>query len=106
MPKLTIDTKKSLYEPVEIEIDGKVVKVKNIDRETLNKITALDEEISKGNLDAVYQRLELLIGKHKFIDKLTVENLTEITMFVIRSIMSPTKAEKNLPGPGEEKLQK
>ena len=105
MPRLNIDTKKSLFEPVEVEIDGQVFTVKRIDRDTLKKIAELDEETQKGNLDAAYERLELLIGKHKFINTLALEELIEITDFVTRNIFRPSKQEKNLPGPGEEKLQ-
>jgi hypothetical protein len=105
MPRLKIDTKKSLYEPLEIEINGKVFQAKAIDRDILKKIRELDAETGKGNLDAAYQRLELLIGKHKFIDDLKLENLIEITEFVIRNIFRPTKLEKNSPGPGAKKLQ-
>jgi hypothetical protein len=105
MPRLKIDPKKSLYEPVEIEIGGKAYILKKIDRAALKKIRELDAETQKGNLDAAYQRLELLIGKHKFIDNLALENLIDITDFVIRSIISPTKKEKNAPGPGAKKSQ-
>jgi len=107
MPRLTIDTKntKSLYDPVEIEINGKVFKVINIDRDVLKKIEEYDIETAKGNFDAAYQRLELLIGKHPFISKLRLEELIEITEFVTMNIFRPSKKEKNSPGPGEEKLQ-
>jgi len=107
MPRLTIDTKntKSLYDPVEVEINGKVFKVISIDRNVLKKIEEFDAETVKGNLDAAYQRLELLIGKHPFINKLRIEELIEITEFVTMNIFRPAKKEKNSPGPGEEKLQ-
>ena len=105
MPRLTIDTKKSLFEPVEVEINGKVFKVKKIDRETLKKITELDIETQAGNLDAAYRRLELMIGKQAVVSSLAIEELIEITQFIIGNIFRPSKQEKNLPGPGEEKLQ-
>jgi len=103
MPRLKIDTKKSLYEPVEIEINGKLFQLSPVDRALLKKVRELDLETKKGNLDAAYERLELFIGKHKFVDNLVIENLIEITDFVVRSIVSPTKKEKNLSGPGDKK---
>ncbi len=105
MPRLKIDTKRTLYEPIEIEIGGRVFPLKKVDRAVLRRIRELDAETQKGNLDAAYERLELLIGKHKFIDDLALENLIEITNFVIRSIIAPTKKEKNEPGPGAKKSQ-
>jgi len=107
MPRLTIDTKntKSLYEPVEVEINGKVFQVISIGRDTIKKIEEYDAAVKKGNLDAAYERLELFIGKHKLISNLKIEEMIEITDFIIQSVFTPVKKEKNLPGPGEEKLQ-
>jgi len=105
MPRFVLETEKSLFEPIEVEIKGKVYVAKSISRDDWRKIAELDKEAEKGNLDAAYERLGLIIGKHKVIDTLTLAELGAITNFFVMSTFSPTKIEKNLPGPGEEKLQ-
>lgn len=105
MPRLKIDTKKSLYDPIEVEIDGKIFPVKKINRETIQQIQKFDEETGNGNIDAAYQRLELFIGKHDVIAKLALEDLIEITNFIVTNLFRPKKKEKNLQRSGDKKLQ-
>jgi len=99
MPKLAIDTRASLFEPIEIEIDGEKFQVKPLTRDLLRKIQDLDEKILGGNADAPYERLEALIGTSPIIDGLTLQQVIEITMFIVNSARTPKKTEKNLPGP-------
>jgi len=108
MPRLKINTKtsKTLYEPLEVEINGKVYKVKPVGRSMLRSIQELDEEVKKGNLDAAYERLELLIGKHKVIDNLVIEDLASITDFITKNLFRPAKKAKNSQGPGEKESLK
>jgi Holliday junction resolvasome RuvABC ATP-dependent DNA helicase subunit len=105
MAKIQINTKKSLYEPIEIEIDGKSYAVKRITRDVLKKIREYDEKVSKGDLDAAYKRLELFIGKHKAINELGLDELNEVTNFIIHNIISPKRIEKNSQRPADEKSQ-
>jgi hypothetical protein len=102
MPKLTIETGKSLYKPIEIEIDGKVFQVKRLTRAIIQEIEALDSETSKGNLDAAYRRLELLLEKNEAIDNLDLQQIGQITDFVVRNILVPEKEEKNVSEPGDK----
>jgi len=104
MPRLKIDT--SLYDPIEVEIDGEIFRVKKITRDMLQKIQELDTETGKGNLEAAYQRLELFIGKHKVINNLALEDLIEITNFIVTNLFRPKKQEKNLQRSGAKQLQK
>lgn len=108
MPRLQINTKTSLslYDPLEVEINGKVFKVKPVGRNMIKRIGELDAEVRKGNLDAAYERLELLIGKHKVIDELILEDLIEITDYITHNLIRPKRKEKNLQGPGAEVSQK
>ena len=45
--KLVLNTKKSLYDPIEIEIDGQVYQGAKTTRATLKEISRLDDEILK-----------------------------------------------------------
>ncbi len=105
MPRLKIDTKKSLYDPIEVEIDGKVYKVKKITRPLLKKIGEYDKAVAEGDLESAYKRLELFIGKHKILSELSLNELIEITNFVITNLFKPTREEKNLQRPEEKKSQ-
>lgn len=103
MSKLKIDTKNSLYEPVEVEINGKTFQVKKITREIGQQLADFDAQIQKGNTDAIYQRLELVIGKNKEIDQLGIHEAITIMKFIIHKAFSPEKIEKKVQGPGQEK---
>ena len=101
---ISIDTKKSLYKPIEIEIDGKIFQVKRIPRDVLLKIERLGEEALKGNVVAGYQQLELLIGKSEYVDRLDIREVNEIIGFITEKIYklekTETEEEKNESKPG------
>ena len=103
MPKFKVDTKASLFEPVEIEIDGKIFKVKKITREIIQEVEKLDKDAAKGDADSVFKRLELLIGEGDEINRLGIDDVVEITKFIIENAFSPKAAEKNSSRPGLEK---
>lgn len=104
MPKLTVDTKGSLYEPIEVEIDGKVYRVKPLTRELLQQIDAFDKAEAKGVVEATYKRLETMIdGIGNKLDKLDIREIHRLTDFILTSLQ-PQKEEKNESGPGSGKL--
>uniref|UniRef100_A0A6M3MFG3 Tail assembly chaperone n=2 Tax=viral metagenome TaxID=1070528 RepID=A0A6M3MFG3_9ZZZZ len=103
MPRLTIDLEKSLYPPIEVEIDGKIFVLKKVTQKMLKKIGQLDEEIPKGNLEAAWERLEVLFGPHKIFSNLDIFQVGQIIGFVIKSIMTTDKEEKKASRPEEKK---
>ena len=107
MPKLVINTEKSLYKPIEVEIDGKVYKVRKLTRDVLQKVEGFDKDVSSGNLDAAYGRLEFLLeAKVKTFNGLIVQEVGEITEFITKAAFSPEKSEKNESRPEAESLPK
>lgn len=102
MPKLTIDTSASLYAPIEVEIDGQKFTLRKITRAELQELAALDTEIAKGNLDAAYERLEIMFGPSEVFSKLDLNQVGEVIRFVTRGILNPETAEKNAPKPGDK----
>lgn len=106
MSRLVINTEESLYKPVDIEIDGQVYTVARVTRPIQRRILELDEEWKKGNLDAAYQRLELLIGSQPFMEKLDVQQVNTITEYIVRKVYAPSKEdraeEKKAPEAGEK----
>jgi len=107
MPKLVINTEKSLYKPIEVEIDGKVFFVRRITRDILKKLEEYDARILSGEPVVEWLRLEFLFQtKSKTLDKLSLEEADGTFKFIINSIFSPEKSEKNESRPEGESLPK
>jgi hypothetical protein len=104
MPKLSITTDKSLYAPIDVEIDGKLYRVKRMTRTLIQEIAALDAETGKGDLDAAFRRMEILFEQKPPIDKLDIQQVGKITEFIVRNVLAPEQAEKNGSKPGEQNL--
>jgi len=105
MPRISIDTKKSLYKPIEVEIDGKILTVKRITHDIIQKIPEFDERVRNGDLLAAYDRLELFLGKHRVIRTLDLGQVKDITQFIITNIVTQEREEKNVSIPGDKASQ-
>ena len=82
--RLVLSTKKSLYEPIEIEIDKQVYQSIKTTRATLEEINKVDEEIQKdpGNGDLLYKAIQLLFNiEPKILDKLDNREVEDIYSF-------------------------
>lgn len=79
--KFTLNTKKSLYEPIEIEIDGQVYQSVKTTRAVLDEVDKIDDEIVKspGASEPVYKAVQLLFniepGILNKLDKREVEDI-------------------------------
>lgn len=104
MPKLTIDTKESLFDPIEIAIDGETFVVKRLTRSLLLEIEELMKAVQGGSFDAGYKVLELLLGKKAFsvISELDLTQVNKISTFITSSITQTTDEEKNVSKPGDK----
>lgn len=103
MPKLTVNTKDSLYEPTTIEIDGKTFTAKEVTRADLKALDEFDNRIREGDLDASYQRLEFFIGSSPLIGKLPLGRVLDITNFIFKSLLVGSTAERKKQKAGESK---
>jgi len=102
MPTLKIDTQKSLFKPIEVEIDGKVFEVKRLTRTVAQEIEKFSKQINDGQLDAAYLQLEMFLGEDEAIGNLDLHQVNEITRFIVKNIISPEEEEKNAPKPGDK----
>jgi len=104
MPKLTIDTKDSLFDPIEIAIDGETFVVNRLTRPLLLKIEELMKAIQGGSFDAGFRVLELLLGEKAFavISELDLTQVNKISKFITGSITQTTDEEKNGSKPGDK----
>jgi hypothetical protein len=99
MNKIVINTKKSIYKPILVEIDGKVFTVRRLPQKALEKLHEMDKLCSEGaDFKAPYDRLRYLLnttdGK---IALLELKEVNAITTFILRQLRNPEKAdpEKN-----------
>lgn len=110
MNRLKIDTTKSLYKPIEIEVNGKVFEAKTLTRVILRDLSKLEARIRQGEAEAAYEQLELMFGKQKEFDQLTLQHVNEIVTYVTTQLYAPErilptdkpneKTEKNGKRPG------
>jgi len=106
MPKLKIDSAKSLYAPIEVEIDGQTFTLGRVTQKMLQEISNLEKDIPKGNLEAAWKRLEVFFGPSEIFSKLDLFQVEKIMSFIVRAILTPELAEKNGQRPKEGKSQK
>lgn len=107
MKKLIIDTRKSIFKPIEIEINGKTFEVIRVTREVLKKLAEFDRRLREGDGEAPYERLEFLIGKTPLINKLEMREVNQITTYITGLLYTPEEVqlpedEKKVIGPGDK----
>jgi len=82
--RLVLNTKKSLYDPIEIVIDNQVYQAKKTTRAVLKEVDALDEQIQKAPTDVglLYKAVQLLFDiDSKILDKLEKREVEDIYTF-------------------------
>ena len=107
MPKIyEINTKESLYEPIEVVIDGKSFTVKEITLEGLEKIQDLYQDaIVNGSAKSIRGILEIVLGSSEVFGSLTMRQIKKLVSVVVeKSINPPEEPEKNAPSPGDAGL--
>jgi len=102
MPKLTIDTKadESLFEPIEIEINGETFEAKRLTRPLLLGIESLMKQMGEGSFDAAYKAIELLLGDDALdvISDLDLAQVTKIIRFITDTSMPEEEKNESTPG--------
>jgi len=94
MERLVISTKKSLYKPIEVVIDGVSYKIEKVSPELLEKVTKYDKDADEGKTSALVKQLELLIGiKKEVAMEMDIRDISRLTKFILGKILKPEKAE-------------
>lgn len=106
--KLILSTKKSLFEPIEIEIDGRTYQSKSLSKKLVDEVLGdkIQKEAQKGNIDALYKQVYLLYDIEKdALESLDVRDVGKIVRYTVNQITSSTEEEpeKNPNGPGDKK---
>lgn len=82
--RFVLNTKKSLYEPIEVEIDGQVYQSAKTTKAVIEEINKLDEQIIKnpGKDEFLYKAIQLLFDiDPKILDKLDKREVEDIYTF-------------------------
>ena len=82
--RLILSTKKSLYDPFEIEIDGQVYQNIVITRTVLREINKLEDEIreAEDNTESIYKYVQILFNVDlKILEKLDKRDVQDIYSF-------------------------
>lgn len=79
--RLVLNTKKSLYEPIEIEIDGQVYQSLKTTKAVLKEINKLDEKVTEDD-EALYKGVQLLFDVDmKTLEKLDKREVQQIWLY-------------------------
>lgn len=102
---LKLDTKPSLFEPLEIEVDGHKLRVKEIGLRGLEKIQEMQADLNSGSCAAIMGTLKTLVeGSNKALEAikdLPLSKLRELLRVLMERSIRPTEEEKNGPGLGD-----
>ena len=82
--RLVLNTKKSLYDPIEVVIDDQVYQSKKATRAVIKEVNALDEQIQKAPTDdeLLYKAVQLLFDvKKEILDTLDRREVEDIYTF-------------------------
>ena len=98
---LEIDTTKSLFEPIEIKIDGKLFRVRELTLGMLEEIQKFQVDMVQGSAEAIRKQLETLVeGNSEAFGKLTMSQLEKVMAVIVEKSLRPKEPEKNVQKPG------
>lgn len=105
--RFKVSTTKSLYKPIEIEVDGKVYSRPLITVSLLQQVEALERKVAKGDtksFDALIEQLHLLTGVPKPVAKeIDLRDIEKMMEYLSAKLYgSSTKGEEkkgSTPGP-------
>jgi hypothetical protein len=98
---LEIDTTKSLFEPIEVKIDGELFRVKELTLDMLENLQKAKNDIGQGSAEAIKEMLgDFIDGRVEAFGKLTLSNLEKIIGIIVEKSISPKGPEKNVQKPG------
>lgn len=100
--RFTVNSRATLHEPVEVEVDGVVLRVKPQTLKTLRKIQKLWAGMAAGSAEAIADALDTLFdGEVAVLEDLPMAQLKEVIEYAIEKSTQPVPDGKNSSGPGE-----
>ncbi len=87
MDKFILDTRKSLYAPIEVKIDEKIYQTIKITHSVKAEMRKLELEIPKGNDKALYEWISFMFNLEKAIlEKLDVREVEDIYLYTVKKL--------------------
>ncbi|MBE3109311.1 MAG: hypothetical protein IMZ46_02185 [Acidobacteria bacterium] len=100
---LKVETKTSLHEPLEIELDGVRLPIRPITLEALERIQDLQADLTAGSAKAIREALGMLVdGDIKPLLAAPIGKVTELILVLIEKSIKAGTEEKNGSGPGDK----
>lgn len=97
--RLELSTKKSLYDPTEVVIDGKTYYSLKTTHAVMKELDKIDEEVGKNreNRDALYKAVQLLFGiDMEVLKELDAKEVEDIYVFSKKQILEIEKMRLEL----------
>lgn len=105
--KFIINTQKSLYKPIEIELDGKTYLIRQVTPALLEEVGRFDKDARAGDPKAMVNQLVILTGIEKQkVMKIDIRVISKLLTFITGKIFKPEELkeeEKNESGPEADK---
>jgi len=100
---LEIDTAKTLYRPINIKINGRIFRIKELTLEALEGFQDLRKQVVKGDISAFRTMLDsVLEGPAEELGKLSMANLAKIIRIAVKKGGEEAEKEKNAQKPGQK----
>lgn len=109
MEKLKLSTKKSLHDPIEIEIDDKVYVNKPLTKPVFTELRKLQKAAEKGDDEALYSQIKLIFPiPDEVLDELDIRDISKMLSHATQQIIGTIggteeeKERKNVSKPGSD----
>jgi len=106
MPTLKIDTRKSDYSPIIVEINGIEFTAREFDKDVCRELNKYDQMVEAGDLIVPYERLAYILKLKKdnpILAKLKAREINRIMIWIVRASYSADAAEMEDLTPAEKK---
>ena len=98
------DVPASLFEPIDLDVNGTIFRVKPTTLKTLKVIQQLWADMAAGSGEAISAGLKAVFeGNTDILEELPINQLKDVLEFALQESMRPGEDDgKNLPGPGDK----
>jgi len=107
LKKLVLNTTKSLYKPIEVDINGKTYYCRKLTKAAIDRVFKYSELATKGDINAPYEQAHFAFSiPMKILYELDITEIGDINNKIIDAMLHPTKTEseieKNVKRPGDK----
>lgn len=103
--RFVLSTKKSLFDPIEVEVDGKIYQSRKLNRPLFDEIRKHEKSANEGDIDALYKQVNIIFGiEPSVLNALDIRDIEAMLTFATKKIFHPDKKDeaKNGSKPGDK----